>query len=560
MNILALDVDNAGNQSAAWFQKNYPNSKRLIVPYGKDIGEYHQLGGNVRELISAFLNPSSQPATQAPQVAITVCRTESEARQALDALDSALGPIALEVKAAPSSRQDTASMDPHLRGMRLVCLYPGGDRVFCLDMTSIPTTALQALASMRLVTHNAVKALAVLSAACVQVPNMDCTLLMHNAWRGGRAEVAELAPMIGRRVGMAEEQYAGALANEHFIAAAGDVLSVHILLKFLNKKLDERGTRKIYELMCSCQPAVAQLHVNGLGYAPSSDDKDAYSEFLSPVTGRLHPVYELAKADTGRFGCHSPSLQNVSRDESVRSRFCAPAGRSLVVADYNQIELRIAAELCRDASLRESFAKGEDLHAKTAATIAGISIEQVTLEMRRKAKAVNFGMLFGQTPQGLVKFAQEQYGVAMTLAEAESAHKAFLRSYPSLAKWMDDATKHHSGEESILVRTPAGRIRRLPFGSRGNRNRRLNTPIQGGAAEVLLAALKRLPVAIAGLDAKFVHMVHDEIILEVADAHVEQAKLALTQAMTQGMLDIFPQAVTTNLVDVNAGPNWAQAK
>jgi DNA polymerase I len=180
--------------------------------------------------------------------------------------------------------------------------------------------------------------------------------------------------------------------------------------------------------------------------------------------------------------------------------------------------------------------------------------------LRRKAKAVNFGMIFGQTPEGLSQSAMEQFGVEITREEAIRARDAFFRLYPDFRNWMNRTTERKHGVENILARTPLGRVRRLPFGYLGNDRLKLNTPIQGGAVEVLLSELARLPEALDGLDAKLVHTVHDEIILEVADQDLEEARIALVKTMTQGMLDIFPQAPTADLVEVNAGPDWAQAK
>lgn len=284
-----------------------------------------------------------------------------------------------------------------------------------------------------------------------------------------------------------------------------------------------------------------------------------YVAHRNPETGRIHANFRIGGTATGRMSCHSPNIQNPPRDKQFRALFTAPPGRTLVVADYGQIELRVAALLSGDENMLKAYARGEDLHSKTAAAVAGVRPREVTKAQRQAAKAVNFGMLYGQGHRGLASYARATYGVDMSLDEARSAQEAFFKTYPGLRHWQQHNARQ--AKRYSRVTTPGGRMRDFRRESGGYRyTEALNTPIQGGAAEVLMAALARFEENFSGLDARLVNMVHDEIVLEVAQAQAQDAKAALVSAMTDGFLAIFPQATTVNLVEVMSGRNWAEAK
>jgi DNA polymerase-1 len=286
---------------------------------------------------------------------------------------------------------------------------------------------------------------------------------------------------------------------------------------------------------------------------------EKFAKHISPATGRIHASFLLAGARTGRFSCSKPNIQNPPRDLNFRVLFTAAPGNELVVADYSQIELRVAALVAQDQVMLEAYERGDDLHRTTAAVIAGVSLEDVTGEQRQLAKAVNFGLLFGQGATGLARYARTSYGVEMTEAEAEEARNAFFETYRDLRVWQRDTGR--LAKQTNRCATPGGRVRDFTKEPHGYRyTEALNTPIQGGAAEVLLATLAILDAHLSGLDAKLVNIVHDELVLEVAEADVERAKAAVVSAMTEGMLAIFPDASVRDLVEVNSGPNWAAAK
>ncbi len=213
-----------------------------------------------------------------------------------------------------------------------------------------------------------------------------------------------------------------------------------------------------------------------------------YAAHISPVTGRIHASFLLGTA-AGRLSCQSPNIQNPPRDAAFRALFAPAPGRCLVVADYGQIELRVAALVSGDSAMRAAYEQGQDLHRKTAAAVLGIEPGAVTKGQRQMAKAVNFGLLFGQGAKGLQAYAKASYGAELSQREAEKARAAFFTAYPGLRRWQEQ--QQEQARFAKQVHTPGGRCRGLD-GDRQLATASLNTPIQGGAAECLLAALAAL--------------------------------------------------------------------
>ncbi len=284
-----------------------------------------------------------------------------------------------------------------------------------------------------------------------------------------------------------------------------------------------------------------------------------YAAHINPATGRIHASFIIGGTDTGRFACRKPNIQNPPKGSEFRALFTAPKGRVMVVADYSQIELRVMAEVAQEQTMLAAYRNGVDLHRKTAAALTGVSSDAVTKAQRQLAKAVNFGLLFGQGAAGLATYAKAQYGVDMSPKEAEKYRRAFFDTYPGLRRWQQRTAE--LAEASHTVRTPSGRVRtfkRKP--GKSHYTQFLNTPVQGAAAEVMLSALSALHRRLRTIDAKLVNVVHDEIVLEVAADQVTAAKTAVEEAMVEGMLAIFPRATCNGLVEAHAGPNWAEAK
>ena len=264
--------------------------------------------------------------------------------------------------------------------------------------------------------------------------------------------------------------------------------------------------------------------------------------------GRIHGKFEPTGTDTGRFSSKSPNLQNIGRGE-LRECFVAQDGHNLIVADYSQIELRAAAAIAGEAKMIEAYRRGDDLHKLTAATVLGKSLEKVTKEDRQLSKAVNFGLLFGQAPRGLVRYAATSYGVNITEDEAAGIRKAFFRNYDQLHRWHDESRS--TAEIGVSeVRTVTGRRRLIPSDANAwNRFTALvNTPVQGGCADgmkrALLLIASRLPVG-----AHLISTVHDEVIVESPEADAEAVCSLVRQSMVEAMAELFPQVP----IEVEAG-------
>jgi len=282
-----------------------------------------------------------------------------------------------------------------------------------------------------------------------------------------------------------------------------------------------------------------------------------YGKHRHPVTGRLHTEFMLGGTRSGRVCAARPNTQNPPRRADFRKLFIPGPGRCFVGADYSQIELRAAALLSRDPEMLGAYGRGEDLHRKTAASVAGIAPDQITKDQRQAAKAINFGTLYAQGPAGLARSAQLDYGVNMTTAEARQSLRRFTMTYPLLAYWQRQqvATAQMYGQ----VRTRMGLVRDFEAQGQGYlKGESQNIPVQGSAAEVLLTTLSKLPAALAGIDARLAHNVHDEIILDVAPGDADRAAAALKGCMIEGFLSVFPEgeALTHDLVDVMTGHNW----
>ena len=243
--------------------------------------------------------------------------------------------------------------------------------------------------------------------------------------------------------------------------------------------------------------------------------------------------------------------------------FKAPPSRTFVIADYSQMELRVAAIVAGEEVLLEAYREGNDTHRLTAGMILDKSADMVTKEERQLAKAVNFGLLYGQGSKGLRDYAASSYGVEISEKKAGDYRRAWFKAYPAFGRW--HARTASDARRALAIRTPAGRERRWISddrnASRGFRETEAyNTPVQGGAAEAMLAALGVLPdaLATAGLDATLLAVVHDEVIVEVAENQAEAARLIVEQSMVAGMLIIFPGAATTGLVEATIAPSWAE--
>ena len=271
--------------------------------------------------------------------------------------------------------------------------------------------------------------------------------------------------------------------------------------------------------------------------------------------GRIHGRFEPLGTATGRFSSKEPNLQNIGRGE-MREAFTAPDGRRLVVADYSQIELRAAAAIAGETRMIDAYKAGADLHKLTAATVLNKDQAEVTKSDRQLAKAVNFGLIYGQSAPGLVRYAATSYGVTLDEDQAQSIRQAFFRTYSRLRQW--HGSSHNQAETGVTeVRTRTGRRRLIPTtASDWERFTALvNTPVQGGTADGMKHALilidQRLPKT-----ARIVSTVHDEVVVECHEDTAEQCREIITTAMVEAMAALFPEVPVE--VEANICTTWAE--
>ena len=286
---------------------------------------------------------------------------------------------------------------------------------------------------------------------------------------------------------------------------------------------------------------------------------DRLPDMIDPGTGRVHTSYHQAVTATGRLSSSDPNLQNIpirtAEGRRIRQAFCAPAGRSIVAADYSQIELRIMAHLSQDKGLLGAFGANLDVHSATAAEVFGVPLEDVSSDQRREAKAINFGLIYGMSAFGLAK------QLRLGRHEAQAYIDRYFERYPGVADYMTQTRElaHSQG----YVETLFGRRLYLPEINARNKQRQMaaertaiNAPMQGTAADIIKLAMIAVDewLSKTDIDALMIMQVHDELVFEVADTEVA----TLTSAIPDLMADVASLDVPL-LVEAGVGTNWDQA-
>ncbi len=290
---------------------------------------------------------------------------------------------------------------------------------------------------------------------------------------------------------------------------------------------------------------------------------DALVETIHPGTGRVHTNFALAVASTGRLSSNEPNLQNIpirtEEGRKIRRAFIAETGSVLLSVDYSQIELRLAAEMAAIEPLRQAFQEGIDIHALTASQVFGVPVQGMDPMVRRRAKAINFGIIYGISAFGLAA----QLGIPQ--GEAAAYIKAYFERYPGIRDYME-RTKTIAREKGYVT-TLFGRRCHVPGINDRNPARRsfmeraaINAPLQGSAADIIKRAMIRVPAALkgAGLAARMLLQVHDELLFEVPEGEVEA-----TAALVRQVMERAPSPAVRLTVPVVAeagwGANWAEA-
>ncbi|UWQ97040.1 DNA polymerase I [Rhodobacteraceae bacterium M385] len=287
---------------------------------------------------------------------------------------------------------------------------------------------------------------------------------------------------------------------------------------------------------------------------------DALQDHINPDTGRVHTSYSIAGANTGRLASTDPNLQNIPiRSEEgrrIREAFVAEPGKVLVALDYSQIELRILAHIAGIDALKQAFKEGQDIHAATASEMFNVPLEDMTPDVRRQAKAINFGVIYGISGFGLAR------NLRIPRAEAQGFIDRYFERFPGIRTYMDDTKKF--AKDHLYVETLFGRKIHTPeinakgpgagFAGRAA----INAPIQGTAADIIRRAMVRMEDAIQDIPATMLLQVHDELVFEV-DEDATDALISTAKEVMEGAADPAVHLSVPITVDAGQGANWAEA-
>ncbi|HEX9490710.1 MAG TPA: DNA polymerase I, partial [Stellaceae bacterium] len=290
---------------------------------------------------------------------------------------------------------------------------------------------------------------------------------------------------------------------------------------------------------------------------------DALMGEINPATGRVHTSFALAATLTGRLSSTDPNLQNIpirtEEGRKIRRAFVAEPGHLLVSADYSQIELRLAAEIGDVGPLKDAFRNGDDIHALTASQVFGVPMAEMTGEIRRRAKAINFGIMYGMSAFGLAQRLQ------IPQAEAAEYIKAYFARFPGIRAYMDRVKAEC--RERGYVETLFGRRCWIPGIRDTNPSRRgyaereaINAPLQGTAADIIKRAMIRIPPALAkaGLTARMLLQVHDELVFEAREDEAEKTAAVVKEVMEAACAPVLKLSVPL-VVETGAAHNWDDA-
>ena len=287
---------------------------------------------------------------------------------------------------------------------------------------------------------------------------------------------------------------------------------------------------------------------------------DALQAHIHPETGRVHTSYVISGATTGRLASTDPNLQNIPvRTEAgrrIREAFVAAEGCTLVSLDYSQIELRILAHIAEIDSLKQAFLDGHDIHAMTASEMFDVPMDEMTPEIRRQAKGINFGVIYGISGFGLAR------NLRISRKEAQGFIDRYFERFPGIRAYMD-ATVAGAKEKGYVETLFGRRIHTPNISAKGPhagfaKRAAINAPIQGTAADIIRRAMVRMPEAIAGLPAKMLLQVHDELIFEVESSAIEDT-IAVVRSIMENAAEPAVKIDVPLVVDAGVGHSWAEA-
>ncbi len=287
---------------------------------------------------------------------------------------------------------------------------------------------------------------------------------------------------------------------------------------------------------------------------------DALQEHINSETGRVHTSYLIAGANTGRLASKDPNLQNIpirtEEGRRIREAFIAEKGKVLISLDYSQIELRILAHIAKIPALKQAFADGLDIHAMTASEMFDVPLDEMTPDVRRRAKAINFGVIYGISGFGLAR------NLRIPRSEAQGFIDRYFERFPGIRTYMDD-TKAFAKEHGYVQTLFGRKIHTPEINAKGPhagfaQRAAINAPIQGTAADVIRRAMIRMPDAIEGMPAKMLLQVHDELLFEVDESAVDDV-IAVAKGVMENASDPAVKLDVPLTVDAGRGMNWAEA-
>ena len=379
-----------------------------------------------------------------------------------------------------------------------------------------------------------------------------------------RAELGRLSEDFAGRMAIMEKEIHAAAGREFNVASPRQL--GEILFDEMGLKGGKRGKAGAWGTDSSVLQDLADqghdLPEKVLAWRQLAKLKSTYTDALlrqASTEDRVHTSFQMAITTTGRLSSNEPNLQNIpirtEEGSRIRQAFIAPKGKKLISADYSQIELRLLADVANIPALREAFALGQDIHARTASEVFGIPLEGMDALTRRRAKAINFGIIYGISAFGLSR----QLGIPA--GEARSYIDAYFARYPGIRDYMERMREQARAQGYVL--TPFGRRCYVPTINEKSAARRqygerqaINAPLQGGAADIIKRAMVRLPQALkdAGFSARMLLQVHDELLFEAED-HEAEAVAALVRNIMESAAELSVPLV----VETGIGHNWAEA-
>ncbi|MGI0482684.1 bifunctional 3'-5' exonuclease/DNA polymerase [Geminocystis sp. CENA526] len=347
------------------------------------------------------------------------------------------------------------------------------------------------------------------------------------------------------------------LANDFDFTKEINLDSPKQILETLNKagiKCDNTNSKTLKKLL----PEYPEILKPFLEYKKVtkiiSSFGDSLLKKINPITGRLHGSYWQMGSSAGRFTSSNPNLQQIPRNNEARSCFVASPSHKLVIADYSQIELRIASEYANDRTMIEAYNRGEDLHKLTASIVLNKPLDEVTKDDRQIAKSANFGLIYGASVNGFRGYAESNYGISLSENEAKKIMDNFFKSYSGLSQWHKKTKSRIYNGGINETKTLSGRIR---YFDNASPQQILNTPIQGTGADILKLALGRLVSALKPFNgkARILATVHDEIILEAHEDIADQVASVLSEVMVNSGKEFLKRVPIE--ADSSIGNNWS---